>query len=94
MSLYLADNAPDRFVLQPGDVWIELHGTRGELHMNRLGRAEFAFRTTVAKGASLGSAAATALDVEDRFDAGQAMLGLFHEALVIGIEDPDRQGAA
>jgi hypothetical protein len=44
IGLYLSDNEPERFVLQPGDVWLEVRGNRGELQMNRLSEAEFKVR--------------------------------------------------
>jgi hypothetical protein len=44
IALYLADNEPERFVLQPGDVWLEVRGNRGELQINRLSQADFTLR--------------------------------------------------
>jgi hypothetical protein len=86
ISIYLADNAPDQFSLQPGDRWLELRGARGELRMNRLNHAEFVFRAMLARGASFGAAAASALDVDEAFDAGPALLGIFRDGLVIRMD--------
>ena len=46
IALYLSDNEPERFVLQPGDVWLEVRGNRGELQMSRLSEAEFRVRAS------------------------------------------------
>jgi hypothetical protein len=83
MSLYLADNAPDRFSLQAGDFWLELRGVRGELRMNRLTRAEFVFRSSLAEGTSFGAAAVLALEIDEAFDAGAATLSILRDGLVI-----------
>ena len=81
MRLYLMDSAPDRFTLDEGDVWIELRGARGEMHMNRLDRGTCAFRMAVSAGQPLGEAAASALDVDATFDPGQALTALISEGL-------------
>jgi hypothetical protein len=94
ISLYLADDAPDQFSLQPGDRWLELRGSRGELRMNRLGHAEFVFRSTLATGISLGAAAVSALDVDETLQAGHALLGIFRDGLVITIDVRHMDGAA
>jgi hypothetical protein len=93
LSLYLSDNAPEQFALEPSALRLELRGTRGELRMNRLGRAEFVFRSTLAIGASLGAAAVSALEVEEQFDIGRALLDLIRDGLVIDVERQAR-GAA
>ncbi len=82
MRLFLADSAPDRFTLDEGDAWIELRGARGEVQMNRLDRGSFTFRVALSTGQPLGDAAASALDVDATFDAGQAFAALIHEGLV------------
>ena len=82
LRLYLTDSAPDQFSLQSGDAWIELHGARGELQMNRLDRASFAFRAALSADQSLGDAAVSALDLDPTFDAGQALVTLVTDGLV------------
>jgi hypothetical protein len=94
MSLYLADSAPDQFALQPGTVWIELRGVRGELTMNRLDHVDFVFRSALAAGKALGDAAVSALEIDERFDAGQALIALLGEELVAAIDVPNEEGAA
>ncbi len=76
IRLHLTDSAPDRFSLQSGDVWIELRGARGELQINRLDRANFAFRAALFAGQLLGDATVSALDLDPTFDAGQALATL------------------
>ena len=94
MSLYLADSAPARFVLQPGEIWLELRGVRGELRMTRLAHADFVFRAALATGDSLGDAAVSALDTDAAFDPGRALLTLLDEGVVATIDAPRMEGAA
>jgi hypothetical protein len=86
ISLYLSDSAPERFVLQPGDVWLELRGARGELRIGRLVRADFVFRAALACGRSLGDAAISALDIDAGFDAGRSLRDLLDQGLVVMID--------
>jgi hypothetical protein len=44
MAAYLADSAPEQFALRREEVWLEVRGVRGQLHMNRLTAADFAAR--------------------------------------------------
>jgi hypothetical protein len=44
MAVYLAESVPEQFALRHEDVWLEVRGMRGELHMNRLTHADFAAR--------------------------------------------------
>ena len=44
MGIYLTNSAPEQFLLRQEDVWLEVRGTRGELHMNRLSHADFVAR--------------------------------------------------
>jgi hypothetical protein len=94
ISLYLSDSAPDCFSLQPGDVWLELRGARGELRMNRLSHADFAFRAALVSGESITDAAASALEIDTALDAGQALLDLVGERLVVVIHAQDVGGDA
>jgi hypothetical protein len=45
MAIYLTSSAPEQFILRREDVWLEVRGMRGELHMNRLSHAEFVARS-------------------------------------------------
>jgi len=92
MTLYLTDKAPDQFVLQAKEVWLEFRGCRGELHMNRLTQADFVFRAALATGRTLGDAAVSALDVDSAFDPGRALLAVLDEGLVATIEARPKEG--
>jgi hypothetical protein len=94
ISLYLSDGAPDHFLLQPGDVWLELRGARGELRMNRLSHADFAFRAALASGGTITDAAVSALEIETAFDAGQALLDVVGDRLVVAIDGQNVEGDA
>src|SRR5262249_38663377 len=58
MKLYLTDTAPAEYRLAPADVWLEVRGSRGEFHIDRLDAAEFVFPTAILDGQSIGAAAA------------------------------------
>ena len=85
MNLYLSDSAPDRYVLEPGDVRLEITGARGEFRFDRLDLAEFAFRQALAARATIGAAAELALDADPVFDPGRALTRLFTAGLVIAV---------
>jgi hypothetical protein len=36
LKFFLTNTAPDRLVLEPEDVWIEVHGARGEVEIERV----------------------------------------------------------
>jgi len=42
ISVFLTGTEPDQFELKSEDVWLEVHGVRGELRMTRLSPEEFA----------------------------------------------------
>ena len=85
MKLYLTDTAPDRLELAPGDVWIEVRGARGEFQLSRLDAGGFTFRKSVSEGHSIGQAVGLALDVDERFDPGQALAALLAGGFVMRI---------
>jgi hypothetical protein len=85
MKLYLSGTAPDTFVLQPCDVWLEIAGVRGQFRIDRLGQAEFAFRRALAAGSTIGGAAELALDADAAFDPGQALGSVLAAGLAVAI---------
>ena len=85
MKLYLTDTAHSEYRLAPTDVWLEVRGSRGEFHINRLNAAEFVFRKAVLDRQSIGNAAQRALDTNAEFDAGQAFTTLVNGGYVIAI---------
>jgi hypothetical protein len=92
MKLYLTDVAPSEYRLAPTDVWLEVCGSRGEFHIDRLDAAEFVFRQAVLERQSIGAAAERALDADAGFDVGRAFTTLVRAGHVIGT--PDRGGHA
>lgn len=85
LALYLSNQAPDRFVLRQENVWMELRGARGDLRIDRITQAEFAFREGLAARKSITDAATAALAVEDAFDPGRALLDMVRQGLVVGL---------
>ncbi|MDA1184420.1 MAG: DNA-binding domain-containing protein [Acidobacteria bacterium] len=82
IRLYLTNDAPDRFLLERGDAWVELRGARGDLRFRRLTHSGFTFRSALSAGRSLGDAAVAALDLDAAFDAGDALATLIADGLV------------
>lgn len=85
VKLYLSDDAPDRFHLEPAAVALELKGARGTFQINRLDRAAFLFRCAIAGGISIGLAAERVLDVDPDFDVGGALAALMADNLAVGV---------
>jgi hypothetical protein len=86
---YLTDAAPERYAFDPAQVHLEIRGARGEFRIERLAEAEFVFRSAVASGLTIGTAAERALDINATFDPGQALLRLISVGLVIAIDKPE-----
>jgi hypothetical protein len=85
MKLYLTETAPNQLELTPGDVFIEVHGVRGEFQMARLDAGDFVFRKSASEGRPIGEAAGLALDADETFDPGQALAALLVGGLVVRI---------
>ena len=94
MKLYLTDTAPGEYPLAPADVWLEVRGSRGGFHIDRLDAAEFVFRNAVLERQPIGTAAERALDAGAGFDVGRAFTTLGRGGYVIGTTSPDRGGQA
>jgi hypothetical protein len=94
MKLYLTDTAPSEYRVAPTDVWLEVRGSRGGFHIDRLDAAEFVFRQAVLERQSIGAAAERALDADASFDVGRAFTTLVRGGHVIGTTSPDRGGHA
>jgi hypothetical protein len=86
---YLSGAAPDRYAFDPTDVHLEIRGARSEFHIERLAQPGFVFRSAVADGVTIGTAAERALDINATFDPGQALLRLVSAGLVIAIDKPE-----
>jgi Putative DNA-binding domain len=91
MTAYLGDSAPERFVLNHTDTWIEIRGARGALRIDSLDPGAFVFRSALLGGQPLGDAAQMALASDSAFDAGQALAELVAAGLVTGVT-PSRKG--
>jgi len=85
MKLYVTDCVPDQLEFAPCDVFLEVRGARGEFQINRLQKAEFRFRASLASGAPIGDAAEQAMDIDALADAGAALVGVFSDDLVTSI---------
>jgi len=85
---YLTGDAPDRLVLTPGDLFLEIRGARGEFQFSRLGPDEFTFRQILCRGETVGLAAECALDVNSQFDIGASFGRLFAMSAVTSIIPP------
>ena len=86
MKLFLSGSEPERFHIEPDPVFIELRGARGTFQINRLYRAAFAFRATLAAGLSIGAAAEHALEVDPNIDVGAALVSLVSENLAVAVD--------
>jgi len=84
MKLYLTETAPDHLQMEPSDVSLEIRGSSGEFHFNRLDAADFIFRSTIAAGERIADAAERALGTNPAFDFGQSLISLILSGFVIG----------
>lgn len=91
MTWYLRDSGPDLATLSPSPVRLELHGSRGEFRFTRLSVGVFVFRSGVAMGLPLGTAAERALIVDASFDPGHALAALFGDGLVTAAQPPSQE---
>jgi Putative DNA-binding domain len=85
LELHLGDDAPERYELNPEDVWLEIRGTRGAFGFQRLDRPSYLFRRAVKAGAAIGDAAEQALAADPSFDAGAALAALFADGVVTSV---------
>jgi hypothetical protein len=82
MAAYLSDTEPERFVLPESESFVEVRGARGTVHLARLDGTTFTFRRELAAGRSVGDAASSALELDSRFDPGEALRLLANAGLV------------
>ena len=88
VRLRLGAAPPERFVLDPLQVHLQLVGARGAFTIQRLDPGSFTFRTALAGGGSIGGAASEAFAADPAFDAGAALAALFAAAHVTAITTP------
>jgi hypothetical protein len=89
MKTYLADNAPDRLQLTPGDFRFEIRGFRGAFQINRLDPGEFAFRNAIREGRTIGAAVELALELDPGLDTGGSFLQLINDGLAVFIKQSE-----
>jgi hypothetical protein len=89
LRAYLSESAPERFAMEPVDVCIEIRGARGDLALQRLEAAAFAFRSRLLAGSTIAAAAEAALDVDAAFDPAAALHALEAASLLVRITPPD-----
>jgi hypothetical protein len=81
-SAYLADQAPEQFVLARGPLGLEVRGRRGDFAIHRLDLGELTFRSALTSGVSIGAAIDQATAVAPAFDAMRALVSLIASGLV------------
>lgn len=82
LKLYLTNSAPGEFVFEPAATWFQIRGARGTFDVKRLDAGDFAFRTAILDGRTIGEAAERALDALSDFDPGRGLAALLAERLV------------
>lgn len=85
MKLFLSDAAPDSFALSGTKCRLELQGSRGAFNLSQLTAHDFAFRTSIAEGATVGMAAQAAIAANATFDIAAAFSSLFSTGLVTAV---------
>jgi hypothetical protein len=85
IALFVDDKAPDRVVIEPGDVHLEVRGSRGAFRLARLDAAEFAFRQGLRAGLTLAEAAERGWVVSNTFNPGRALAALWSAGLVTAV---------
>ncbi len=85
MKVFLSDAAPNSFALTSTECRLELRGSRGAFNLSRLPPHDFAFRTSIAEGATVGKAAQAAIAVDATCDIAAAFSRLFSSGLVTAV---------
>lgn len=91
VTLFLEDNAPERYTLDAADVFLEVRGVRGEFSMTRLDAGTFVFSQALQCGVSIGVAVEQALDADPGFDAGLGLVRLIAADLAIAIHNASEE---
>jgi Putative DNA-binding domain len=85
MRVFLARDEPDRLVFEPAPVRLQIRGARGRFRIDRLDNANFAFRSALARGLPLGTAAEQGLELDPKFDPGAALTTLLADGLATSV---------
>jgi len=82
---FLTDAAPETFRMESEAIALQVRGARGEFRFDRLSPPRFAFRSTLASGADLGTALDAALGADPSTDVATELAALVSERLVTSI---------
>ena len=85
LDLYLTETAPDSLEFEPNSRWLEISGSRGDVRVVRLPKAEFVFREALRDGRTLGRSAESALRCDPQFDLKEAIGSLAGSGLMVGV---------
>ena len=88
MTMYLDDSHQETFVMSEVDTFIEIRGARGALSIARIDAATFAFRAALRSGDSIATAADSALERDETFDAGAALQQVVLSGLATQLSGP------
>jgi hypothetical protein len=72
--------------IEQGEAWLEVR-SNGALHLTTLRKPIWTFRSELARGETLGSAATLALEIAPDFDISFAINSIFEEGLVVAVGD-------
>ena len=92
IALFVGDKAPDRVVIEPGDVHLEIRGSRGAFWLTRLEAADFAFRQGLHAGLTLAEAAERGWGVNESFEPGRALAAMWAAGLVTAVTPAPEEG--
>lgn len=82
MRVYLSDQVPPQFQMDPAATHVEVRGARGTLHITTLRPAAWTFRNLLQSGRTIGLAAECALECDPLFDPGRALVELCDQSLL------------
>ena len=85
VRIRLDERQPEQLEFLPHAVALEVRGARGKFGIGRLDKAEFAFRSALRGGVSLGGAIERGLSADPEFDVSTALATLFAAGLVADV---------
>jgi Putative DNA-binding domain len=86
IECYLSGRTPDRFVMNPTHIGLQIRGARGAFRIHRVAAGDFVFRRMLLEARPLGVAAANACESDPNFDAGRALSTFMADGLVSALE--------
>lgn len=85
VALFVGERAADHVVIEPGDVCLEIRGSRGAFWLTRLEGADFAFRQGLHAGLTLAEADERGWAISESFDPGRAIAAIWSAGLVTAV---------